>query len=512
MGEQFTRRQVLTLLAEAGALAALGGLGCFRARPTRPSKIFSPGKGEAIALGNAVVVDVEKGNLIQGKSVLIRDGVIEGIFDSGAQGLSHIKTLDCQGCYLIPGLINAHCHITIPSITNVSMWEIGMIREQIMRNYEDAICWGITTVRDMGAIPKIIAKDREYIERGELLGPHILTPLSIISVPNGYPDFVANVNFIARMMTGQFCLRAETPEQARDFVKQLRDQGADFVKIAFDHRSFIYGRDALNVFSDAQVEAIKDEAEKLEMRIAAHHLYSVGLDRGLKFGMNSMEHVVSDVDLTDEQVQKILDTKTPFVPTATVGISMAFKSEGDPYNDDPVLNESLKWKQDVQLKELPRHCIPEIYKKSLELVRYYENGEYALEKNKKVVSYNPKVATRGLVVGSRNLKRLIKEGAILGAGNDAGVALTFPGMLHFEMDFLNRFGMTEAQTLRAATIVNARICGIESKCGSITQGKRADLVLLGDNPFASVSNVAKVRAVFKGGALVCKAEEFALNI
>lgn len=509
MKNDVTRRQVLAGLAGTGALIATGGFGCFRPQPTQPISLFSPAADEFLALVNARLVDVDKGEVLTDRTVVIKDGLIADVLADAEAARISARSFDCQGAYLIPGLINAHCHITSPSVTSAKTSEMGMLREQITKNYEGAICWGVTTVRDMGSMPKIMQKDRAAIERGDLLGPHILTPLSFLTLPNGYPDFMGELSFMARMMVGRPYLRAKDPAEAREFIRMLHDQGADFIKIAFDDRSFVYGRGKLDVLSDAQVEAIRDETSRLGMRLAAHHLYSEGLDRGLKYGIDTMEHVVGDVALTDEQLKKILDQKKPFVPTAMVGIAMSFRSEGDPNNDDPMLAEALKWRDEVQLMEMPKHCTVDVCERNMDIYKYYETEQYALEKYKDTLSFDPKAATRGLLGALPNLKRMIQEGVVLGVGNDSGVPLLYPGMVHLEMEALNRLGMPPAQALRAATLVNAGICGIEDRCGSIDKGKRADLVLLGADPLVDVRNTAKVKAVFKEGMLVSRSEDFA---
>jgi len=508
MSEPISRRQALSLLAGVGAVALAGGAGCFKPVPTRPTDLGLSSLGRQLSLTNATVIDVTRGAALPGKAILVGDGLIQGVYDAGAPELAQAQPVDCHGTYMIPGLINAHCHLNLPSTMTVGSGELGMAQEQIFRNYEDAIGWGITTARDMGALPKIIARDREAINHGSLPGPRILTAMSVITVPNGYPDFIVDVNWLVKAMIGEPNLRVKNAAEARDAVKNVRDHGADLVKIAFDHRSFLYGRGRLDVLTDAEVEAIRNEADKCGLPVAAHHLYSMGLDRGLQFGVHSLEHVVTDVPLTDAQVRMILDAKMRFVPTILVGISLAFKSTGDPFNDDPLINEVLRWREEVQLAELPRHCTPAIREKSKSLKHYYEAEEYALKKNRSVVSINPKEATRLLVVAAKNLKRLIAEGAILGAGNDSGVPFDFPGMLHLELEMLARQGMTNAQALRAATLVNAEICGLKDKCGSIAAGRWADLVLLKANPLEDIRNTAGVQAVFKHGRLVSKADDF----
>jgi imidazolonepropionase-like amidohydrolase len=508
MAHHITRREALRLFAGAGAMALLGG--CAKA-PSIP--IYStppPKKGEAFALVNAAVVDVAAGTLRPGAAVSIRDGVIESI---GAP-LPGARLYDCRGGYLIPGLINAHSHLNMPSLMGLGIGNLSLMRAQIVKNYEDAVCWGVTTVRDMTSVPKMIVPDREAIDHGEMLGPHILTPISFITVPHGYPDFGGVGSPIAELFTGKPLLFAETPEKCRDYVKQVRDQGANLVKIGFDDRSFIWGRGAwrLKTLSDAQVEAILSEAARCGLPVAAHHLYLNGLDRGLKLGVERMEHVPSDGPLTDAQVRGILDKKTMFTPTIMIGAAMTFAKRGVEDPADPRVAQLRRWRDEVQMGELPRHCLPEVAAQSKDIYRYYESGAYARPENRRKPSFDPVLASRLLVNAANNVARLIKEGVELGVGNDSGVPFIFPGMVHLEMDLLCRLGMTPAQALRSATLVNARICNVADRCGSIEPGKRADLVLLAGDPLADVANVGKVQAVFKQGALVATGEGFAMRV
>ncbi len=508
MKHEFTRRQVLTMLAGAGA-ASVCGITC---APTRPASLLPTLPGEAVALTNVRVVDVAAGRILPSHSVLIESGLIRGVHPDRDPALVQARPIDCRGAYLIPGLINAHCHICSPSFINIGLGDMGAARDQIVQNYADAVAWGVTTVRDMGAMPKMIAQDRVAIERGELLGPHILTAMSIITVPDGYPDFIGDVNWFVGSLMGYPNIRAKNAAQARDAVKRVRDYGADWVKIAMDDRSFVYGRGKLAELSDDQLHAILDEAAKQGLPVGCHHLYGQGLDRALAFGVNSLEHVVMDQPLTDKQLQRTLEAKTPQIPTLSVGVAMAFASPGDPLCDDPQILDILAWKEKALTPQIPLHATPAIAKKQLDIRRFYESGDYTLPENKRLIAFDPQLATRGLLTARANAQRLIAADAPLGIGNDSGVPFDFPGMLHLEMELLVRLGMTPARALRAATLDNAAYCRVADKCGSIAPGKRADLVLLSDDPLADVKNVGRVRAVFKSGDLVAQADGFRLAV
>lgn len=508
-GEKISRRQFL--IRGGWSLASLSLLGsCVFRPPTEPSCGWKPSRGERYVLRNARLVDVDAGEIRDGAAVLICDGAIKEVFPAGAEIPADIPTIDCRGCYLIPGLIDAHCHLNMISTTNFRVADFAVVRRQMFRNYEDCIAWGITTARDLGCAPTILPKDRASIERGAILGPHILTSLAFVSAPGGYPDYVAETSSVALMALGYPVRFADTPEKARAQVRELHEAGADVIKIALDHQSVMYGCGALRELSDAQLAAIKDEAAKRSLPVAAHHLFARGLERGLQFGIDTMEHVPTDVEISDELLRRVVDTRTPLTPTLTSRINLSFPSEGDPFAEEPELQNALCWRRDCLTPEIGVHAEAEIEAKCAELRRYYQEGRYAQPEGGDRLSFNPAMFTRGVVLGTRNLRRLIAAGAVIGAGNDGGVPFTFPGMLHHELFLLTQAGMSNHQALRAATLVNARMLRIENKAGSIEKGKRADLVLLADNPLEDIRHTAKVRAVFKQGRPVAGDEAMSL--
>jgi imidazolonepropionase-like amidohydrolase len=384
----------------------------------------------------------------------------------------------------------------------------GPVLRQVFRNYEDSITWGVTTVRDLGGAPKFLKRHRVAIDQRVLAGPHILSSIGFLAVPGGYPDFLAGFPKIAQAAVGAPVLYATSPEQARDHVKRYYDEGADVIKIAFDHKSIGIHHNALNVLSDAQIEAIKDEAGLKGLPVAAHHQYTEGFETGLRHNIDSMEHVVTVSKLSDQQILRAADSKIPFIPTLTSRLNLAFKSENDAYSSDPGLNKRLQFRKEKMFPDIPNHCSRRIATLCERYIEHYQTGQYVDPKFKRGMALDPSFFTRGMVLGTQNLSRMIEAGVVIGVGNDSGVPLTFPGMLHFEMELLVGAGMTPAQVLRAATAVNAKICNVSKQCGTIEKGKRADLVLLEKNPIEDIANVAKVRAVFKNGRIVSKVPTF----
>lgn len=99
-----------------------------------------------------------------------------------------------------------------------------------------------------------------------------------------------------------------------------------------------------------------------------------------------------------------------------------------------------------------------------------------------------------------------RAGVRILVGSDAPDPYVFPGSaIHDEMGELVAAGLTPAEALRAATWNGAEFLGLTADHGSITPGKRADLVLLEGNPIEDIENVRRIRSVIFGGNLVDRA-------
>lgn len=108
-------------------------------------------------LHNLNLIDMVSPNIQRGKIVLLEEGRIKEIRDE--KELSEFpkqEILDLQGHYLIPGLIDAHVHVTVPFVKDVNLFVLPALLRQMRKNLKNCIESGVTTVRDMGAVPKYI--------------------------------------------------------------------------------------------------------------------------------------------------------------------------------------------------------------------------------------------------------------------------------------------------------------------------------------------------------------------
>ena len=98
-------------------------------------------------------------------------------------------------------------------------------------------------------------------------------------------------------------------------------------------------------------------------------------------------------------------------------------------------------------------------------------------------------------------KLAYENGVKIGVGTDMGLPkLPSPIPLVKEMDILvNQVGMSPIEVLKATTLTNAEMIGLENKIGTLEKGKQADLIILKANPLEDIKNVSTVKYVFKNG-------------
>jgi imidazolonepropionase-like amidohydrolase len=107
----------------------------------------------------------------------------------------------------------------------------------------------------------------------------------------------------------------------------------------------------------------------------------------------------------------------------------------------------------------------------------------------------------GYANAAANVVRILHAGGRVGVATDSGgLPTAFFGVFYAEeLRRLVRLGLSNYQTLKAATSGNAEILGLQDKLGSIRPGRLADLIVVDGNPLADLDAVLNVRMVMKGG-------------
>ena len=490
------RRQFLQLAAVVTAGAATDSCARLTPRYAPPAKLTRP--EEKLLLKNASVVDVVRGTVESRRLVLLREGrIAEVLGPESVGGMAADREIDLGDAFLCPGIINAHCHMTLPGGISLGPGLFLVYKRQLERNAEECVKHGVTTVRDMLALSDFLVELNEKISRGEIVGPRI-SSCCAMDVEGGYGDKMA---WFARQ---QFWQEVNRPEEGREAVRLAADSGADFIKLFQQPRELFLPGKNLPVMQTELIQTIREAAERRGLYVAVHHTEKAGLLKCLDGGVRTLEHMTTDTLLTEEDVGRIAAGGQILVPTASVAFALAYEKHGDPNwgkGFSPRIAEE-------RARELPglieEFCEPELVPGSLRFFRKLSNPE-SFEHWHLLPWPDPSVMNAAANFGSTNTRLLQEAGVTFGCGNDGGVPLIFPGAMGLEMVLLQEQGIKPAEVLKMATIHNARLLRMEKDLGTVEKGKIADLVVFEKNPLEDLYATLKPRQVFQSGRLVFSA-------
>ncbi|NTW13338.1 MAG: amidohydrolase family protein, partial [Anaerolineales bacterium] len=226
------------------SLLALTGLSACSALVPLPGNAAS---ANIYAITNVTIVDVEKGTLIPGQTVLVVNDRIDKISPQAKVKIPQDATIiDGQGLYLMPGLVDAHVHY----------FDAPVFGRVMIAN-------GVLLVRDMGMPNEYILPLRDELNQGKTLGPEMVATGSML---DGDPPMIPTI-----------ALGLKTPKEAQTAVRQQAEAGADMIKVysALDRDVFL---------------AIMDEAEKQGIKVVGHVPDTVYLEDAVTAGQSSIEH------------------------------------------------------------------------------------------------------------------------------------------------------------------------------------------------------------------------------
>lgn len=282
------RNHLLVLAFALGLLPAAG-----RAAPPEP-----------LALINANVVEVRAGRVLRGVTVIVRDGRIESV--GKAASTTGLRTLDLRGRHLVPGLMDAHTHITS--------------LEAAKRALES----GVTTVRSSGVSSYTDVGLRELVRQGAVAGPDVLASGYHIR-PRLAEEAFLDTPTLASLMPG-----LRSPEDVRQAVRANLARRVDWIKVLATERAGLADTDPRKqALTEEQLRAAVEEAGSVPVQAHAHG--DEGARAAVRAGVRSIEH---GTYLSAETLAAMKDKGVFFVPTLTTVVDLV-EAGGD--YDIPVL-------------------------------------------------------------------------------------------------------------------------------------------------------------------------------
>lgn len=434
---------------------------------------------------NVSILDVENQKLIPNQTVTITNDLISNIQSSKKVKIpNHATIIDGTGKFLMPGLTDTHIHFfqsgglyTRPDAIDLRKFkpyetEIQQSKDEMEQKLYRYLKQGITTVMDVGSNFHFLKQRENFRNNDSVPSIYITGPLLTTYEPPIYEPLGDDKPFIL----------TKTIEDGINGVKQQLPFKPDFIKIWY-----IAGADGLDIETSARknlpiVKAIIDEAHKHNLKVAVHATDRITAQLAVENGADFLVHFIDNEILKDDFIQLLKQKKTIIIPTLIVpsGYQNTF-SQTLNFNDyelahaNPYQLGSL-----LDLKHLSDTTLVNIYKK----------GSLAQQdKNKKTDA-----------ISRANIKLLADAGVLLATGTDAGNIGTMHATSYVpELKAMQESGMNTWQILTASTLIPAKIVDKESEFGTVSIGKKANLVLLDANPIENIDNVTKINRVINNG-------------
>jgi hypothetical protein len=355
----------------------------------------------------------------------------------------------------------------------------------------------VTTIRDAWAEDLRQSRAlRARTDRGEIPGPRLVQ--AVLVSPAGGPFAPNERPLMERAMwrtfgiptvdyaspdSGVVVFAAEgDPGAIRDAVDRAIDErGAEAIKV-YDLRCKRFSTEPGAAFlSEAQLGALVDRARARGVPTLMHHDIVESFRRGIRAGVDSLDHIPHDQPLGDDDLAVLLDSRTTLTPTLWLTYAGSWRVPGSPTAEHPNLARITAHRDRTYTSLMEGYWIPELHGPLRATYEAFSHPERNAQIAQQLAPY-ASIPTTGV----ENVRRLHAAGARLATGNDAGGVLGTPAMVREELalfdlwlndaDQPRPFGGADA--LRAATLDVAQAAGLNERLGSIDPGKSADLVVV----------------------------------
>lgn len=404
-------------------------------------------KFSRLLIKNVNVVDVENSTTLPNIDVLIEDGVITRV----DKNITHDSTefvVNGKGKTLIPGLWDMHGHLS---------------KDQGILN----IATGVTSVRDMGNDHDNIMEIERLFHQNKIIG-----------------NQVYRAGFMDQFSEYSAGLSVKSLEEAHEKVDWFADNGYLQIKL-------------YSSINPKWVKPISDHAHRRGLRVSGHIPAFMTAEQAIKAGYDEIQHVnmlflnflagtkvdtrqqlrfsligeqAKDLKLDSQEVTDFIkllaDNQIVVDPTVSTFRSLLLKK-----------NKQI----DPEFADVAEHFPPS-------LVRQLMGAEMNVAANM-LDSYQ-----QGADALMKMVKAIYDAGVPIMPGTDNLAGFT----LLRELDLYAKAGIPAIEVLKIATIKPAKLMGVAHQTGSITAGKKAEIVLLDRNPLESMDNLLSASMVIKG--------------
>jgi len=237
-------------------------------------------------------------------------------------------------------------------------------------------------------------------------------------------------------------VEVDGPYEMRKAVREQLKHGADQIKLVVTGGVMTAGEgmQESQLLLD-EIQAATEVAHQKGKRVCVHAWGTAGVKTAIRGGVDCIEHGLLD----DEAVEMMVENDVFYVPTLCQT------------QDEELMHE----------REMP---------------------EFMIEK-----------ARGSAKLHREGFQKALKAGVKIACGGDSSPVADFTLL---EIEHLVKAGMTEMEALVAATRTSADLCGVVDRLGTVEVGKLADFIAVSANPLENISNIRRLKLVFKGGSLV----------
>jgi len=400
----------------------------------------------------ARIFDGRSERLLTPGVIVISDGRIQSLA-ANAQIPAGAEVIDLGDATLLPGFMDAHTHITGESTDDWKQDELDNFKKTVPEQALDAtvharktLMIGFTTVRDLGAGDLIDVGLRNAIRNGKVPGPRILAAVRSIGATGGHCDPTGGYRpGVFDRTTGIEDAVANGADAVRAAVRLNIKRGADVIKVCATGGVLSLTGDVNSPqLTQAELDALVDEAHALKRRTAAHAHGAEGAKRAIRAGIDSIEHG----SFLDDEALDMMKAKGTFL----VATLMA--------------PQGLREKLDRGLYMPP----------------------------------NVEAKARAAISSIQSMfRKAVVKGVRIAFGTDAAV---YPhGRNAEEFRLMVELGMRPVDALRAATTVNAELFGLDAQLGTLAPGKLADIIAVPGDPLRDIRETERVFFVMKEGVV-----------
>lgn len=411
------------------------------------------------ALVGGRLIDGFGGKPLENSVILIAGDTIREVGQVGQVEIpAGTEIISTEGMSVLPGLWDMHVHLMIAGHADYDHWDRtypGQLRDVIMpASARQLLMAGVTSARDLGAPLDDILAVRDRINAGELPGPTLYVSGPFIQ-HEPYPG------------TEAFRWGVEGAADARAKVRRLAEAGVDLIKLI--------DQDQMTM---EEVHAVVEEAHRHGLPVVAHSHRPEEIRRGIAAGVDHFEHtgLGTAPEYPDDVYELMKGQANTLFWTPTIGPLLLYEET----RDNPERMDDPRWQEG-----LPAAIVEDIRR--------------SLEHPERLAYYQLMPRRRPTL--QRKFEQLRSAGIVLVIGTDSGVPLNFHSDATWrEMAaWVEDFGVPPMEVVQAATYWPAVAQGVSDRVGTISPGKKADIIAVRGDVLRYIQLLQDVDLVFHRG-------------